>query len=132
MGHSNTLPSDIKTYIRSLGEHSTLQDFLDIQDLLKIFHENPPFGVSIIYEVEFNCKLKCKKQFPSCEHSKNFGFRCQLLYSIRRDNIDHEGFEQHSFKRRLVTPFTLMDYGLLNKLWIKKQTPCKNSLTKWE
>lgn len=50
MGQTNNLPEDLSTYIRSLAEQSTLQELLDLCELLKMFYENPLAGISIVYE----------------------------------------------------------------------------------
>ena len=114
----NTIPEDINSYVRNLAEQSTLQTFFELCEALKAFHKNPPPGLTITYEAEFGPKLKCQKIGPTCEDSAKYGCPCQLLYSFRKANLDYERYKAISYKGRLITPFLLMDYGLLYKVWI--------------
>lgn len=66
IGQKKNLPEDLSTYIRTLAENSTLQEFMDLCELLSLFHKEPPAGIIIVYEAEFNYMLKCQKKFPTC------------------------------------------------------------------
>lgn len=108
-GQTNNLPEDISIYIQSLVENSTLQTFLDLCKILIWFHENPTPNITIIYEAEFNYKLKCLKAFPHCSTVTKFGCQCQIL-SFHKASIDYEEFAHHQVKGRFITSLTLMDY----------------------
>ncbi|XP_042403487.1 uncharacterized protein LOC121992915 isoform X3 [Zingiber officinale] len=110
----NTIPEDITIYVRSLTKKSTLQTFMELCEALKAFHKTPPDGMTIVYEAEFSPKLKCQKKDPPCIDFDKYSCQCQLIYSFRRANMDYETYTNTAYKGRIITPFTLLDYGLLH------------------
>lgn len=64
--------------------------------------------------------MRCQNQFSTCTIERNFGCSCQLTYSFRRVNIDAQTFVPQKFRGKEVNSFTLLDYGLLNKLWVQQ------------
>lgn len=112
----NNMPKNISTYIRTLADNSTWQNFCEISEALKWLHKHPQPGITIYYEAKFNYKLRCQDKSPTCTTFANFGCRCQLLYSFKKGNIDLSAYVPHKFRGKLITPFLLMDYGLLHKL----------------
>lgn len=44
-------------------KNSTLQEFMNPCELLEWFHKEPPVGITIVYEAEFNYKLNVRRSF---------------------------------------------------------------------
>lgn len=112
LGRPNSLSPDVNTYMRSLAEVSSFQQFTYLCKLLELLHKESTKEISMTYEAEFNFKLKCQKLSKQRPDSKTLGCPCLLSYSIKRANIDYEKFVLREFRGRLVTPFTLwtMDF----------------------